>query len=460
MYRIRQQLNLESLKDRRLLATCNVVRLGDFGAGGTMGDFSRGDLRFCINKANDNPGPDVINIIPGGTINLTGPLPDLASDMEIVGPGSGLLTIRRDTGGDYRVITVAGGSANISGVTLANGRADVGGGIYNQGSLLLEDAVVTSSVSTLGFGGGVYNAGHMIADDSVISNNTAIASGSGAKVYGGGVFNAGSLTLESSTIADNVAESTAASCLFLDALGGGISTLGSLSVASSLVAGNQANAVGPMGLGCWVTGWGGGIHIGGSDATVVNSTIADNGAGGVGGTSADGVGGGIYVEAGALSVNHSTIASNVLWGVAGGFGGGLTIHPDAMVTVRHTIIADNNSPDLHGSLEASGFNVIESYWGSDFEPTDILGVDPLLGPLAANGGPTQTMALLPGSPAIDAGDPNPDDPPEWDQRGPGFPRIVNGRIDIGAFEVQATGAPPAPLLHVTLLNTADLEALT
>jgi hypothetical protein len=108
-------------------------------------------------------------------------------------------------------------------------------------------------------------------------------------------------------------------------------------------------------------------------------------------------------------------------------------------------------------LTASGYNLISnSTGGSGYAPTDILDVDPLLGPLADNGGPTLTHALLPGSPAIDAGDPNPADPPEWDQRGPGFPRIANGRIDIGAFEVQATGMPRHTLYYV-LLVTADIE---
>ena len=79
----------------------------------------------------------------------------------------------------------------------------------------------------------------------------------------------------------------------------------------------------------------------------------------------------------------------------------------------------------------------------------------MLGPLADNGGPTQTHALLPGSPAIDAGDNT--DAPEWDQRGIGFPRIVNGTIDIGAFEVQATGAP-LPANPLAVLITADLES--
>jgi hypothetical protein len=77
--------------------------------------------------------------------------------------------------------------------------------------------------------------------------------------------------------------------------------------------------------------------------------------------------------------------------------------------------------------------------GRGFADTDLVGtadnpIDPLPGPLQDNGGPTRTMALLPGSPARQAGDPT--DAPKWDQRGPGFPRIVDGAIDIGAYEVQ------------------------
>jgi hypothetical protein len=78
---------------------------------------------------------------------------------------------------------------------------------------------------------------------------------------------------------------------------------------------------------------------------------------------------------------------------------------------------------------------------------DSVNTDPKLDPngLQDNGGPTATIALQPGSPAIDAGDPNFTPPPSYDQRGPGFPRVVNGRIDIGAFEVQAAvTATPTP----------------
>src|SRR5207248_5776427 len=72
---------------------------------------------------------------------------------------------------------------------------------------------------------------------------------------------------------------------------------------------------------------------------------------------------------------------------------------------------------------------------------DQINTDPMLGPLQDNGGPTFTHALLPGSPAIDAGDPSFAPPPFFDQRGPGFDRVSGSRIDIGSFEVQAGGTP-------------------
>jgi probable HAF family extracellular repeat protein len=100
------------------------------------------------------------------------------------------------------------------------------------------------------------------------------------------------------------------------------------------------------------------------------------------------------------------------------------------------IIATNTSPlgpDVYGNLGSQGHNLIGNPqemmgWVS----SDLLHVNPMLGPLQNNGGPTQTRALLPGSPAIDAGDNT--GAPMWDQRGPGYPRIEHGIIDIGAFE--------------------------
>src|SRR5262249_30242764 len=149
-------------------------------------------------------------------------------------------------------------------------------------------------------------------------------------------------------------------------------------------------------------------------------------------------GGGIF-NGGLLSITNSTIAGNTAGTMFPHSGGGIFFAAGGSeVSIRDTIIAGNagsNGPDLYGALGSPGHNLFgNTQGGSGFDATDLLNVDPMLGPLQDNGGPTQTMALLPGSPAIDAGDNT--GAPDWDQRGPGFPRIVNGVIDIGAFEVQ------------------------
>ena len=95
-----------------------------------------------------------------------------------------------------------------------------------------------------------------------------------------------------------------------------------------------------------------------------------------------------------------------------------------------------------GTVTSLGYNLASDNGGGVLTgPGDQINTDPMLGPLQDNGGPTFTHALLPGSPAINAGNPNFTPPPSFDQRGPGYPRVVNGRIDIGSFEVQV---PPTP----------------
>jgi len=108
--------------------------------------------------------------------------------------------------------------------------------------------------------------------------------------------------------------------------------------------------------------------------------------------------------------------------------------------------ASGNFFNNGGTMTSLGYNLSSDTGGGYLNgPGDQINTDPLLGPLQDNGGPTFTHALLPGSPAIDTGDPNFTPPPLYDQRGPGFNRMVNGRIDIGSFEVQVGGTPtPTP----------------
>jgi hypothetical protein len=185
-------------------------------------------------------------------------------------------------------------------------------------------------------------------------------------------------------------------------------------------------------------GAGGGIYVSGGILTVFQSTLSANrSTGGTGGFGRRGnaVGGGL-VSGGNVEIQYSTLAMNDSSGTEGVAGG---LFNAGTLRTRNTIVAGNtatsDAPDVSGDLGSLGHNLVgNTTGGSGFDPTDLLNVDPMLGPLQGNGGPTFTHSLLPGSPAIDAGDNI--DAPEFDQRGEGFPRIVNGIIDIGAFEVQ------------------------
>ncbi len=478
-------LRLEALEVRTMLSTCHVTRLTDQG----IGKGFRGDLRYCINKVNTEPGPDVIDFTVTGTINLGSPLPDLASDVQIQGPGATALNVRRSTGADYRVLTVAAGvTVEVTGLTIANGQVknDVGGGILNRGTLALDDVrVIDNSATNAGYykeikGGGIYNEGTLTISNSSIAlnystNDSYIVSGTWTFAYGGGVYNAGTLTISDSALYQNRAISKGES--LGDAYGGGVyNAAGSVTVVRSTLASNLADAFG------WSQG---GLGLGGAiggngELSIADSTISKNGAsGGAAGDTGAGYGGALS-HGGQTFITNSTITQNS----AGGdcwctpFGG---ISISGTTTITHSTIFGNSQGgiDVHGSLTlrnsivqsvsgaitSSGYNLIRnSSGGSGYVPSDILDVDPLLGPLVDNGGPTLTLALLSGSPAIDSG--TNQMAPEWDQRGPGFPRIVNGTIDIGAFEVQASPMPTAarpsarPDIFAMILATADLNSLT
>ncbi len=471
----------ETLEDRTLMSTCHVTRLSDTGNGSGF----RGDLRYCINKVNAEPGEDLIIFSVNGTIDLNSTLPDLTGDLIIAGPGADNITVRRAGTADYRIFTVpAGMTAQIYGLTIAGGRSGFGGGIRNNGTLTLADSVVTNNLNpdppqfSKGIGGGgIYNNGTLSVYRSTISGNLARSEigGNGGGVYndldglaifadsdvvnntadglstvfstgvGGGIYNAGNLSIVSSNISSNAAASIGDFYGYVNAEGGGIFNRGVLNVSNSTFTLNTAFAGGACPIGVSSSALGGAISNG-KIATISNSTFVQNDATNLANCqgSQRSQGGAIYNrQTGTLAVRHCTIANNSVHGV-GTAGGG--VYAGGTIRLNNTVVATNLSEqnivssDISGVLKSSGYNLIGISGGATgYAPTDLLDVDPLLGPLADNGGLTQTMALLPGSPAIDAGDNT--DAPEFDQRGPGFPRIVNGTIDIGAFEVQSTGAP-------------------
>ena len=145
-------------------------------------------------------------------------------------------------------------------------------------------------------------------------------------------------------------------------------------------------------------------------------------------------GGGIYSDAEIpLVIDHTIVAQNINFNVNPFSVGSKDIQVQNRVwlDLRHSLVGDRSGtfyPEAPiGSPDANG-NLIGYRKGSGV-------IDPLLAPLADNGGPTLTHALLEGSPAIDAGDPSFTPPPDYDQRGVGFPRVLGDAIDMGAFEL-------------------------
>jgi hypothetical protein len=184
---------------------------------------------------------------------------------------------------------------------------------------------------------------------------------------------------------------------------------------------------------------GGGIYNTGT-ATVTNSTISGN---------SSNLGGGIWNEGGTLTVTNSTISGNSAHG--GGGGGGIyTLGHGTML--KNTIVANGPAGgNCSGAPPTDGGYNLDSDTSCRFGTSNnsLSGVDPMLRPLADNGGPTLTHALLENSPAINRGNNafavEPDgNPLNYDQRGQDFARIVGGTVDIGAFEVQGQGSEPPP----------------
>ncbi|PYK08207.1 MAG: hypothetical protein DME65_14505, partial [Verrucomicrobia bacterium] len=212
----------------------------------------------------------------------------------------------------------------------------------------------------------------------------------------------GTLYIVNSTINGNRASGSVQS----GGTGGGIFNGGALGINNSTISGNLAD-----GIGVFIGG--GGITNGGGNILIQNSTITGNAAEG---PSSPGFGGNIFMAEGTLEIGN-TILNAASGGNIVSFGS-----PGKIISDGYNLSSDNGA----NYLSAAG---------------DQVNTDPKLGPLQDNGGPTFTHALLPDSPAIDAGNPNYDpknfqSPLMYDQRGFGFYRTKRGRRDIGAFEVQ------------------------
>jgi hypothetical protein len=374
--------------------TITVTNTNDSGAG---------SLRQALADANDG---DTINFAVTGTIGLTSAELSVDKNITISGPGADSLAVNANY--HRRVFNIRpGANVTISRLTMTGGDIRVslgnGGGILNDhGTLELTNCAVEGNAA--GYGGGIYNDGRKGSVTLTLLNST-VTDNIATDVtwaYGGGIYNnaqdgSAVLTIISSTISSN-------SAIGADIMPGAL-------------------------------GFAGGIYNYGGTLMITNSTISGNHAGG-GFQAITGLGGGIYND-GTVAITNSTVSHNTAAG-NDGVGGGIS-NP-GMLMIESSILSYNvaqNGANLSGAVISHGYNVCSDLCGGYFNgPGDQINTDPLLGPLQNNGGPTFTRALLPGSPAMDAGNPTFIPPPWYDQRGPDFWRVRNGRIDIGSFEVQ------------------------
>jgi CSLREA domain-containing protein len=404
--------------------------------------------------------PDAVDGEEKGDINLNVPSGYSPGPTTIIGVGASSAII--DANGIDRVFDIdANRIVNISGVSIINGQAFAGAGMRNLGSLTLADCVISKNAGGLssGAGGGIDNAGSLSATRVTFSGNTGIGSaiysdssftlsyctlsgnhgdsiynrGADSSVafttiagnFGSGIFNnsGAGITLVRSTLNKNAAND-----------GGGIRNYGTANVRQSTISNNSA------GKGAGIENWG--------VLFVTSSTISSNAAQGSGGGIANLAGQSL---AGTSNIYNTTIAFNEADSDANSIGDGAGISNDAGATLnlRNSVVADNYLAGVQNYDDCTG--MIGMYGDNRFSPTAVCTVaagssgtaTPLdsvyeLGVLQNNGGPTETVALVPPSSMIDGAGLCIDQNSfllATDQRG--RPRVVGSSCDIGAFEYDA-----------------------
>ncbi len=328
-------------------------------------------------------------------------------------------------GGNARV---RGGSLTISKSEVSSSDAVVGGGVYADGGakLKLKSSVLDSTDATVA-GGAVGVQSNATATLQKVTASNVDATSTTESVRGGVIASdGGDVRVIESTLQASSANSTGNSD---SASGGAIYSNGDLLVSRSLIQGNTADAEDDN-----AAEHGGGIHAAGGDASIVNTTIYNNEAGGAGAN--DGLGGGLYVGAADVIVEHTTFDAN-----DGSASGDAIGQSGGSVGLFGSLIDDSPDP-CFGTVSSLGFNLSEEsdaqndcgFVGSDEvdTPAGTVGSTP-----AENGGPTETIAILPTSPARDlvpkAACKEATD--KVDQRG--FVRPKGDACDAGAFEFKA-----------------------
>jgi len=379
------------------------------------------------------------------------------------------------------------GPVTVSNTTMSGNSAGRGGALFNNSTapVTITNCTFSNNLSngssTVG-GGGIYNnsTGTVNMTNSRLAQNRATASGANS-ASGGGIFNAsGTVNVTNSTL-----ESNQVACPNGNASGGGIfNESGTVNVSNSAFAGNDCGPI--NGANFFVAASGGGIFSASGGLNVANTTLSNNSTFAINSGSARGAG--IFVNTGTVNLTNSTLSGNFCSGAPSPmmFGGGI-FNAAGTVNVKSTIIAlstlvaqdgtQGSNPDASGPFTSQGFNLIGKRDGSTgfTQSTDQTGtvaapLDPKLDGRRDNGGPTLTIALLPGSPAIDKGTSQCltcglTGVLTTDQRVTGFPRTIGDpRVpnaaggdgtDIGAFELQTVSSTLANISTRLAVQTGD-----
>lgn len=338
---------------------------------------------------------------------------------------------------------IANNSGNLvlTGTTFSNNTGVSGGAIFNSDSVTLSQCTFTGNTANTGTGGAFYNDGTLLIQGGTFTSNSS-PSGAGA-VYndgqvqvtgsvlfsgntgldGGAIYNDfyGTLTISGgATFTQNTAISS----------GGALTNVGTATIVQTLITNNAVQAA------PGVAGTGGAVYNTGS-ATISESTITGN-------TSSQN-GGGISFGGPALTLVNDTITANT----AVLSGSGIDIETEVVPTISNTIVA-NNTPIDGLNSDCAGCTTVN---GSN----NLIGENPYLGPLAQNGGPTQTMMPLPGGPAVGGGNAQLAID-TIDQRG--FSRTTNGTVDIGAVQSHYSSVTFSTQPSNTYLNTVISPAVS
>jgi hypothetical protein len=354
-----------------------------------VSDAGPGSLRQALADASDGDAIRFDPALNGQTITLTSGQLSVNENVTVSGPGAGQLSVNGNAAGRVFHIS-AGKTVTISGLTITNGSAPSswGGGIDNDhATLTLSNCTISGNAADQGIGGGIYNNGS--GGSATLTIISCTISGNSAWP-GGGIFNdQGTVTITNSTLSGNSDNGYN--------FGGAIVNIGTLTIADSTLSGNSAYSGGA------IYNWSGAM------LTVSSTTFSGNFCS----TGFNAHGGGILNEGGTANIGNTIFKA----GPSG----------ENIYNVQQL-----------GPVTSLGYNLSSDDGGGHLTGTgDQINTDPKLGPLQNNGGPTFTHLPASDSRAIDGSDPA----MSMDQRGLGFARVVNGRADIGAVEVQATATP-------------------